>query len=212
AAADVPASLRGRRWKRLGSRRFHAGRDRPSLARGSEHGPGHDRSQPGADVGKGNGYRFRGTDLVDPCADAGGRRMKWLRRKKTNRRVNTDASRFQWNRNLGLAAVALGSMTIAVAASLYLRDIEWERFRALEITGELERVSPQEVRNVLRPYIASGFAGIDMHAAHESLEDLPWIARARVRREWPGTLAVELREERPVATWFGTALMNANGE
>lgn len=138
--------------------------------------------------------------------------MKWLRRKKANRRVDADTPRFQWNRNLGLAAVALGSMTIAVAASLYLRDIEWERFRALEITGELERVSPQEVRNVLQPYIASGFAGIDMHAAQESLEDLPWIARARVRREWPGTLAVELREERPVATWFGTALMNANGE
>ncbi|HEX7029741.1 MAG TPA: FtsQ-type POTRA domain-containing protein [Gammaproteobacteria bacterium] len=141
--------------------------------------------------------------------------MKWFRRgKKPNRRVPSGEAkpRFRWRKAFGFAVAGAGALGVAAAVSVYLREIEWERFRTLEITGELEQVSAAEVREVLQPYIASGFAGIDMHAAQESLEALPWVARARVRREWPGALIVEVREERPVATWFGTALMNRHGE
>lgn len=136
--------------------------------------------------------------------------MRWLR-KKSNRRVGQAEPR-QWRRPL---AIALSAALVVIAlgtAGAYLRDIEWERFRALEVTGELEQVTVQEVQAVLQPYIAQGFASIDMSAARRSVEDLEWVASASLRRQWPGTLAVSLREERPVATWFGTALMNADGE
>lgn len=138
--------------------------------------------------------------------------MKWLRRKKANRRVTDKKPEFRWKKTLGVAALGAGVAGLVGGVSFYLHEIEWERFHALEITGELDRISAQEIREVLGPFIASGFAGIDMHGAQESLEALPWVARARVRRQWPGTLLVEVREERPVATWFGTALMNADGE
>lgn len=138
--------------------------------------------------------------------------MKWFRRKKNNRRVKAEeptASR--WPRRFGMAVLVLMIGAAGTALSLYLRDLEMERFETLEISGELERVSAQEVHEVLKPFVATGFAGIDIRRAQEALEALPWVVDAAVRRQWPGTLVVELREEKPVATWFGTALMNAKG-
>ncbi|HEX7047839.1 MAG TPA: FtsQ-type POTRA domain-containing protein [Gammaproteobacteria bacterium] len=139
--------------------------------------------------------------------------MKWFRRKKKpNRRVTSEAKpQIRWQKAFGFAVAGAGVLGIAAGISVYLEEIEWERFKTLEITGELDRVGAAEVRDVLQPYIASGFAGIDMRAAQESLEALPWVAKAKVRRQWPGALLVEVREESPVATWFGTALMNEDG-
>lgn len=139
--------------------------------------------------------------------------MNWFRRTKQNRRVTAESPAPNRLRPAfaglvaGLIIVAAGS-----GAAMYLREVEWEHFRALEVTGDLERISAREVHVVLQPFIASGFARIDMRAAQDALESLPWIADAKVRRQWPATLAVEVREERPVATWFGTSLMNARGE
>ncbi|MBW3566843.1 MAG: FtsQ-type POTRA domain-containing protein [Proteobacteria bacterium] len=138
--------------------------------------------------------------------------MKWFRRKKNNRRVTAEepvASR--WPRRFSIAMLMLVVGTAGTALSLYLRDLEVERFETLEISGELDRVNAQEVHAVLKPFVVAGFAGIDIRGAQQALEALPWVADAAVRRQWPGTLVVELREEKPVATWFGTALMNARG-
>lgn len=137
--------------------------------------------------------------------------MKWFRRRKENRKRG-EAEPLRWRMPLRAVLVAA---VLALAAWLltdYLQRSDWERFRALEITAELEHVSAEEVRDALQPYLASGFAGIDIRAAQRALETHPWIADASIRRQWPGVLVVELREEEPVATWFGTSLMNARGE
>lgn len=139
--------------------------------------------------------------------------MKWLRRRKPNRRNEpSDAVPSRWPRRIAFGASVLVMAAAAGAFGVYLGNLEQEKFKALEVSGELERVSAEEVRDVLAPYVAQGFAGIDLRVARESLEALPWIAQASVRREWPGTLLVDVVEEEPIATWFGTALMNANGQ
>lgn len=139
--------------------------------------------------------------------------MKWFRRKKNNRKVNAQEKvPARWPRVL---LVGLGVAIIfaaGTATSLYLRSLQWEQFQALEISGELDRVSAEEVHDVLKPFVAEGFAGINIRGAQQSLEELSWVADARVRRQWPGTLVVELREEQPVATWYGMSLMNAEGK
>lgn len=137
--------------------------------------------------------------------------MKWLRRKKPNRLRGEEAPRHRGRLLVAGGVLALGAIaTVHVAG--YLERVEWERFSTLEITGELRHVTAADVRRALAPHIERGFAAIDMRAARESVAALPWVADAAVRRRWPGALVVELREERPVATWFGTSLMNARGE
>jgi cell division protein FtsQ len=50
-----------------------------------------------------------------------------------------------------------------------------------------------------------GMAMFDVHAgtAQDRLESIPWIERAHVRREWPGTVVVQIQERKPVASLLG---------
>lgn len=137
--------------------------------------------------------------------------MKWLRKRKENRK-REQAEPVRWRVPLRTLLVA-GILGLAVwLVNDYLQRSDWEHFRALEVIAELQHVSVKEVTDALQPYLASGFAGIDIRGAQRALEAHPWIADAAIRRQWPGVLVVELREEKPVVTWFGTSLMNAHGE
>ena len=93
-----------------------------------------------------------------------------------------------------------------------IRTAGLEEFRALQITGELENVQAADVQRVLEPMIERGFVELDIAAARAAVESLPWVDEAAVRRQWPGILAVEIFEQQPVATWYGTALLNRKGE
>lgn len=139
--------------------------------------------------------------------------MKSFRRKKGNRKVNVQETvSARWPRVLLISFGVALVFAAGTAMSLYLRSLQWEQFQALEVSGEMERVSAAEVHEVLKPFVAEGFAGINIRGAQHALEELPWVADARVRRQWPGTLVVELREEHPVATWYGMSLMNDAGK
>lgn len=137
--------------------------------------------------------------------------MKWFRRKKPNR-LKTDEAPRRYGPLVAWALALAGVAVTGVFVADYLHRSEWEQFRTLEISGELEQVSAAEVQAALAPHLQDGFAAIDMREARSAVESLPWVADVAVRRRWPGALVVELREEKPVATWFGTALLNAEGD
>ncbi|HWP94813.1 MAG TPA: cell division protein FtsQ/DivIB [Gammaproteobacteria bacterium] len=114
-------------------------------------------------------------------------------------------------------AVLAGALVLAVIAVGWgawrgVTQSRWLRLETLVVSGRLAHTPPETIRDVVLPYVQSGFLGVDLEAVRRSVEALAWIAEARVRREWPGTLRVEVVEETPVATWFGTALLNARGE
>lgn len=106
---------------------------------------------------------------------------------------------------------------IATVAAAYgswsaIRSAGFEEFRALEVTGELQNVTAGELHDTLAPFIEQGFVELDIAAAQAAVESLAWVEHASVRRQWPGILRVEIFEQRPVATWYGTALLNDKGE
>jgi cell division protein FtsQ len=57
--------------------------------------------------------------------------------------------------------------------------------------------------------------GVDEGAAAARIERLPWVADATVRRRWPNTVAIDVRERRPAAVapavGGGWALVDARG-
>jgi cell division protein FtsQ len=84
------------------------------------------------------------------------------------------------------------------------------RLRTLHVLGTFERVGAAEVFARARPHLAANFFELDLDALRVEVEALPWVARAAVRREWPGTVRIEFSEEVPVATWQGRSLLNAD--
>lgn len=81
----------------------------------------------------------------------------------------------------------------------------------VKVAGTFERVSAVQVEAALSPHLSGGFLGADLNLLQHKLTDLPWIARASIRRKWPAVLEVTIEEERPAACWGEDGLLNTNG-
>ena len=64
----------------------------------------------------------------------------------------------------------------------------------------------------MEPYTRQGFFGVDVIAARRQLLELPWVATAEVRRQWPDRLLVTVYEQRPLARWGANAVVNDDGK
>jgi cell division septal protein FtsQ len=65
--------------------------------------------------------------------------------------------------------------------------------------NEVRKVSREEVLAALNLGDARGLIATDTGKLRQNLESLPWIQRAEVRRVFPDTLVVELKEREPAA-------------
>ncbi|TPQ43230.1 MULTISPECIES: cell division protein FtsQ/DivIB [Cupriavidus] len=81
--------------------------------------------------------------------------------------------------------------------------------------GALRHVNAPSVRSNALGKLTGNFFTLDLNAARQVFESVPWVRRASVRREWPNGLAVEVEEHEALGTW-GAAdsgrLINTYGE
>ena len=84
--------------------------------------------------------------------------------------------------------------------------------QSVRFDSRLEHVRQAELHEALDPLLGPGFWGLEVAAIRGSLEALPWVRTAKVRRVWPGTLQITIREHRAVARWNEAALLSAGGE
>lgn len=83
------------------------------------------------------------------------------------------------------------------------------------VHGELVHNNAVTLRANVAPHLVGNFFTVDLRAAREAFEQVPWVRRAQVRRVYPGSLSVELQEHEAVAYWgpeTGSALVNRQGE
>lgn len=95
-------------------------------------------------------------------------------------------------------ALAVLSIPAAVGAGLLLLRSAIFDVDVVVVTGA-RRVSVTEVRHAAAVEPGTPLAFVDTGSVAARVEHLPWIADARVSRDWPGTLRVEVEEHRPVA-------------
>ena len=93
---------------------------------------------------------------------------------------------------VGLRGPALDTMKLIVWADQFF-PIE-----SIEVT-EVQKVSRDEVLAILNLDGARGLLSTDPGKVKQSLEAHPWIQQAEVRRVFPDTLVVEIKEREPVA-------------
>lgn len=112
-----------------------------------------------------------------------------------------------------LLAGVLGAAVVAGGWSMWRWASDAERFpmRAVRLEGQLRHITEAELKAAIVPYLDSGMLGLDVRRIRESLEELPWVAEAGVRRQWPGTLVLVIRERQAVARWGGGALLSDDG-
>src|SRR3546814_5824859 len=76
----------------------------------------------------------------------------------------------------------------------------------IQIEGRLERLKSADIEAVLRPLVDRQFGDLELDAAKQAVEQLPWTSRASVERVWPATVRVRVWERAPFARWGEDAL------
>ena len=96
--------------------------------------------------------------------------------------------------------------------------------RIVEIEGELNRVTRDEViEQLLKGKVSEvapsdikteimGFFSSDLALIEQQLESLSWIQKVELRRIWPDKLHIKIKEQRAIAHWNNTHLINQYGD
>lgn len=112
-----------------------------------------------------------------------------------------------------LANLVLGASVIWLLWSGLGYAVQHPAFalRAVELTAAPTHTTAEQLRRV----VAQGqgnFFTIDLQRMRQSLEQLPWVRHADVRRKFPWTLEIELEEHVALARWNQRDLVNTYGE
>jgi cell division protein FtsQ len=142
-----------------------------------------------------------------------------LGRKTNRRRVESPLTRLklpvlgsQWLRRLRatvmlvLSGVALYGL--AKGAELVLD----QPVRNLVVEGTFQRVTPIQVEAAVAEALEAGFMTVDLGSLRERVQQLDWVDRANVGRQWPDTLIVRVTEHQAAARWGESGLLNVRGE
>ncbi|MDR2111907.1 MAG: cell division protein FtsQ/DivIB [Candidatus Accumulibacter sp.] len=124
-----------------------------------------------------------------------------------------------WNRPQLMEEVADLLFTAGVAALLMMAAIVAARLplfriREVVVVSELREVRRGEIERALAANLRGNFFSARLETFRKSLEQLPWVRRAEVRRRWPASIEVRIEEHQPVAFWGrpGGRLLNSHGE
>lgn len=124
-----------------------------------------------------------------------------------------------WHKPHLLTAVA-DLLLAAAAATLLVAGVLWASrlplfpLREVVFAEAPKEVQRGEIERALSGMVRGNFFSLDVERIRQSLEKLPWVRRADVRRQWPSRVLVRLEEHRAVARWGdGTVqLVNSYGE
>ncbi|KPJ94647.1 MAG: hypothetical protein AMJ53_04850 [Gammaproteobacteria bacterium SG8_11] len=83
---------------------------------------------------------------------------------------------------------------------------------SMKVYGELSWIDREQLNVAVEPYLESNFFGADIDGIKQTVESLPWVASASVRRQWPNQLQIAIEEHKAVARWGDNVLVNDKGE
>lgn len=110
-----------------------------------------------------------------------------------------------------LMALAAGLLWLAQRPVFAITHVELSPMDG----GTLRHVNAPSVRANALAKLSGNFFTLDLNAARQAFESVPWVRRASVRREWPNGLAVEVEEHEALGTWGNPdsgRLINTYGE
>jgi len=111
-----------------------------------------------------------------------------------------------------IASPILAGLLLCAVAAFSLPGLNRVPIRTVAIHGELHHVTREELEALIVPFTSWGWLRLPAERLGRRLEELTWVASARVRREWPLAVSILITERRPVARWGRDALLDESGE
>ena len=84
--------------------------------------------------------------------------------------------------------------------------------RQVRIEGELRNLAEVDLQPVASPYLGINFFRADLDTLRDVLATNPWVEEVAVRRSWPDTVAIALRERVAFGYWGEQEMVDVNGQ
>lgn len=106
------------------------------------------------------------------------------------------------------AAGALLVVAIAAVAWQALSDATRFPVSNVDVLGTLDYTDRAALQARVAEFTDDGFYTLDIDALRNEVESFPWVAQARIAREWPGRVKITVEEHEPAARWNDDALVS----
>ncbi len=136
--------------------------------------------------------------------------LRALARRESERKI---MRRLRFRRSTLLATVTLLMLTTVaavVADRLFLPSAF--QLDQVRLEGTFEHIDPTELRNKVLTAMDGNFFAVDLEHVERAVLAMDWVYKATVRRVWPDSIHVKVREQHPAARWGRSNWLNTDGE
>jgi cell division protein FtsQ len=84
--------------------------------------------------------------------------------------------------------------------------------RQVRLEGGFSHVSKAQLERVVQDGLRGNFLTVDLDTVKQTVEAIPWVYRASVRRNWPRDITIRFSEQELVARWGASAWLNRAGQ
>lgn len=95
-----------------------------------------------------------------------------------------------------LAFILLGRMVY-----LYLDDATMFPIHTIKTIATFEHVTHDQLKKIFEPYYEKSFYTFPIHKLYEQISALSWVKEVDIKRVYPDTIRISLKEKSPIAIW-----------
>ena len=99
-----------------------------------------------------------------------------------------------------------------VKLNAWLEDEQQAPVQDIVVSGNRTFIDDVEVEELVKRTQSGSFFELNVDETHKTVEAMPWVYRASVRKRWPSGLEVFVVEQIPTAIWNSDMLLNKNGD
>ncbi len=99
-----------------------------------------------------------------------------------------------------------------VKLNVWLEDEQQAPVQDIVVSGDRTFIDDQQIEMLIKQSQPGSFFELDVNQTHQTVEAMPWVYRASVRKRWPSGLEIFVVEQQPAAIWNGDMLLNQYGD
>lgn len=99
-----------------------------------------------------------------------------------------------------------------VKLNAWLEDEQQAPVQDIVVSGDKRFIDELQIAKLVKQNQPGSFFELDVNETHRTVEALPWVYRASVRKRWPSGLEIFVVEQQPAAIWNGDMLLNQYGD
>lgn len=116
-------------------------------------------------------------------------------------------------KNLSIGIFSVVALATGVTyATKALKTSDLFAIDAIKVVGKLNHLDKEELKVKLEPQYSKGFFALDVAKVQRSLRKMAWIKEVSVKRVFPSTLVIDIKEQEPKAYWGANAFINTDGD